>query len=114
MHKSGDMNTNLTLFCFAAVGFFLAAACNCKAQQSHTDEKTKVERRALARLSHRTRKKTKAEQNADLLLFLRHSSGQSAPNSISNLQLARVRCERGKASACGWSTNAGPLPDSVR
>jgi len=51
----------------------------------------------LARLSHRTRKKTKAEQNADLLLFLRHSSGQSAPNSISNLQLARVRCERGKA-----------------
>jgi hypothetical protein len=51
MHKSGDMNTNLTLFCFAAVGFFLAAACNCKAQQSHTDEKTKVERRALARLS---------------------------------------------------------------
>ena len=63
MHKSGDMNTNLTLFCFAAVGFFLAAACNCKAQQSHTDEKTKVERRALAffftgasGLSHRTRK----------------------------------------------------------
>ena len=42
------MNTNLTLFCFAAVGFFLAAACNYKAQQSHTDEKTKVERRALA------------------------------------------------------------------
>ena len=100
------MNTNLTLFCFAAIGFFLAAAYNCKAQQSHTDEKTQVERRALAffftgasackaQLSYT--EKTKAEQNADLLLFFRHSSGQSAPNSISNLQLARVRCERGKA-----------------